>query len=282
LALKRAPVGYVLAAGAVAFGGVALGVRRLLSDAEINRRARALVPPGMNAPDDVFHPEQVALLPEPVQRYFRHALAEGARLHACARLSMRGHMRLSRSEKRTPFQAQEVLVPPRGFVFQASLGRGPLRSGLADWLDGSSAGTRGFSFGLFSSVSASGFDLERASAGRLALESIWAPAALLPGRGARWEVEGPDAIRATQRIAGEPHSVTIAIDGDGRVRAATLLRWGNSTEDGRFSWIPCGLDVDGERVFDGVTVPSSVRGSWWYGSEQAFEYFSAEPELVGG
>jgi hypothetical protein len=243
------------------FGGAAFLVgRRLYGDRVVRKRARALLPSPSN---ETFDPAMVADLPEPVKRYFLHALAPGTPLEPGARLTARGQMRLSKDDAWRPMEAVSLLCPPRGFVWKARVGSGRSRFAGYDWLEGEDAGVEFYAIGAVPVAHSRGLDVRRSAAGRLAAESILVPASLLPSRGVRWEVEGPDAIRATLRIAGEPHAVTLVLDAAGRVLRASLLRWGNQTVDKRHCWIPFGVDVDEERSFGGVTIPSSVRVAWW-------------------
>lgn len=278
--MARGGSGRVIGLGALgaALGGAALfGARRMRADREVARRMRALT---ASPSKERFDPRSVADQPEPVRRYFLHALAEGAPLDTAVRLSMRGQIRIGVGGAWQRMRAEEILAPPRGFVWKVLAGEGLTRVAGADWLEGGAAGVQFFALGFVPVARASGFDVDRSAAGRLALESIWAPAALLPERGVRWEVEGPDAIRASMRIAGEPHSLTLALDDAGGVRAVTGLRWGSLAEKEPHSWIPFGADVDGERTFGGVTIPSAVRVAWWYGTERVFEFFRAEVEVL--
>jgi hypothetical protein len=46
-----------------------------------------------------------------------------------------------------------------------------------------------------------------------------------------------------------------------------MLRHGNA---GRDDWgpTPYGFRIEREATFDGVAVPSLVRGGWWYGTDR--------------
>ncbi len=260
------------------FGGaVFLAGRRLYGDRMIQRRWRALLP---RPTSERFDPRSLDDQPEPVARYFRHALAEGAPLDPAVHLKIRGEMRLAPNEAWRTLAAESLLAPPRGFVWKSSMGGGSSRVTGYDWLEGEDAGVEFYAIGAVPVAHARGLDVRRSAAGRLAIESIMAPASLLPSRGVRWEVEGPDAIRATLRIAGEPCTVALAIDEAGAVRSANLLRWSNQTKDRRFTWIPFGVDVDEERSFEGITIPSRVRVAYWHGTEQRFDFYRAEHQIL--
>jgi hypothetical protein len=122
---------------------------------------------------------------------------------------------------------------------------------------------------------AHGPDVSRAARGRLAIESIWQPAALLPQRGVTWTSIDDQTVRAEITIDGEAISLTLTVAPDGRLESATMHRWGNLTADGRYVGIPFGVDVLAERPFGGYTVPSDVRVGWWYDTDHQFDFFRA-------
>jgi Family of unknown function (DUF6544) len=222
-----------------------------------------------------FSPEMVAGLPEPTRRYFQHAIEPGTPLAPMARLEMTGEMRLGREQAWLPLHAHQVLAPPTGFIWEASVGRGAMRFTGAD----SYATTRGqttFRFwDLVPVVRASGPDVSRSARGRLAIESIWNPASLLPERGVTWTSLDDQSARATVTIDGEPIPLTLTIGPDGKLRSVTMERWGNLTTDGHHTYIPFGADIFAESIFDGYTVPSCLSVSWWHGTDRSFDFFHA-------
>jgi hypothetical protein len=125
-------------------------------------------------------------------------------------------------------------------------------------------------------VRASGPDVSRAAQGRLAIESIWQPAALLPQRGVAWTSIDGRTARAVITIDGAAIPLALTIGPDGSLESATMERWGNLTPDGRYTAIPFGVDVLAERTFGGYTVPSEVRVGGWYGTDHPFDFFHAE------
>jgi hypothetical protein len=68
------------------------------------------------------------------------------------------------------------------------------------------------------------------------------------------------------------------VEPDGGFREIRILRWGNQTADGSFSYIPFGGQVHEESRFGGYTIPSKIRVGWWIGTDRYFEFFWAQIE----
>ena len=260
------------AGGALVAGLGALGVLNRRGQAEAGRVWRQLeqAPPG---PVETFREEMVAGLPEPARRYLLHAIRPGARLARTVVLEMGGVMRLQPDGPWLPLRARELLASPRGFVWRASVGQRPLRFSGADlYADG--VGQMRFSlWGLLPVARGGGPDVARSARGRLAGETIWNPAALLPGPGVAWEAVDERTARVTLPIDGEPIPLTLTVESDGRLRSAVLPRWGDQTEDRHHALIPFGVEVLEECTFDGYTIPARLGGGWWYDTERYFESF---------
>ena len=227
------------------------------------------------SPGEAFAADMVSALPAPARRYFLRAIKPGTLLASSVTLEMSGSIRLKPDGEWMPMRARQVLSPPQGFVWKATAGTSLLRMSGADYyLEGASA----VSFRLWDIVpvvKATGPDIARSAAGRLASESFWLPSALLPYRGAKWEAVDESSARVTVNIDSETVSMTLSVDGDGACRSVTLQRWGDRTEDGSFAYIPFGGDLSEERTFEGYTIPTTISGGWWYGKARYFEFFRA-------
>jgi hypothetical protein len=79
-------------------------------------------------------------------------------------------------------------------------------------------------------------------------------------------------------VDGEPVTLTLGIDADGKLLESYALRWGDRTQDGSWAYIPMGGKCYAERTFGGFTIPSRVEAGWWFGSEQYFEFFQGAIE----
>jgi hypothetical protein len=211
-----------------------------------------------------FELGQVAGLPEAARRYLLHALAPGAKLSRAVRLHMHGTIRLGDAWHR--FEAEQVLRWDRGFVWRASVRKGAMPIVGSDrWLDGEGA-MRWKLLGVVPVLKASGPDVTRSAAGRLHIESTWAPAVFLDP-GVRWAGQDTSHARATVVAHGEASDLELTIDEAGAVVSSKMPRWGNP-EGGAFHYADFGAFVDDERTFDGVTVPTVLRAGWFFGDER--------------
>lgn len=209
-------------------------------------------------PDDLTH------LPEPARRYLRHALPGATALSSGVRLRMTGS--IMQGSRRLDLEALETLVPLRGFEWRARARLGPVVVTVTDhYLDQQSAvDVRLFGLPLGGER---GPDTAASSRGRLAAESIWAPAMLAPRPGVRWREVDAHAATAHMSIDDVEESVTVTVDPDGRLVELRMQRWGNVGVDSH-QRLPYGFRVLAESTFGGCTIPTGLEGGWWYGTDR--------------
>ncbi|MGY1837638.1 DUF6544 family protein [Blastococcus sp. SYSU DS0510] len=221
---------------------------------------------------EVFAPALVADLPEPARRWLTHAIAPGTPLWPTVELSMRGQIRLGTWR---PFTARQVLTPPRGFIWAATarlfgvpvvgFDRLSSGSGQMSWRLG----------GLIPVMSASGPDVTRSAAGRLAGEMTLVPTTFT---GATWTPgSDDDRVVVTWLINGQDESAELQVGPDGRLLGVLMQRWGNPN-GAPFGRYPFGVAIEDEQTFAGVTIGSVLRAGWWWGTdrESEGEFFRAQ------
>lgn len=261
-------------AGAVIAAG-ALKLRRDRAEAALDRAWHAL---GARPPGEPFTEASVAHLPEPARRYLLHAIAPGTPVAPAMRLTQQGRIRIGDWRD---FHAEQILAPPEGFVWRPRVAMGPLTATGADSYFEGEGRVQFWMLGVLPIASAAGPDIDRAAAGRLTIESIWAPGVLL-APGVRWEAAGPDSARFTMAVGGEPMSVTLQLAPSGALLSASILRWADLGKTGRYAPTPYGAEIEGERRFGGYTLPTPVHVGYGFGTPELDvgfhgEVTSAEP-----
>ena len=212
-----------------------------------------------------FDAALVAGLPAAARRWLLHAIAPGTPLETSVVLTMEGEIRLGAWR---PFTATQVLAPPRGFVWAATARVAGLRVTGFDRY-GSGAGQMLWRLGgVVPVVRASGPDVTRSAAGRLAGETVLAPTAAL---GATWSAGADDdSAVATWRIDGQEESAVLHVDADGRLLSVVVQRWGDPGGE-PFGRYPFGVAVEAEQTFATGTIPSRLRAGWWWGTDRQAE-----------
>ncbi|GAB2577661.1 DUF6544 family protein [Microlunatus antarcticus] len=248
----------------------------LLAERPVPRAARRvredwvrLSEPTLDPPP--FDAGMVAHLPEPARRYLTHAIAPGTPLWQSVQVSMVGRIGLGSWRR---FSADQVVAPGRGYIWAAVARVLGVPVVGYDRLSGGSGEMRWRLLDLVPVADASGADVTRSAAGRLASEIVLVPTAFAS---VTWTAGGADTAVATSGRGAEQQRVELHLGADGHLVDLVMQRWGNP--DGKpFALHPFGVSVDADRAADGVTTPSAVRAGWWHGTDRqdAGEFFRAE------
>lgn len=210
----------------------------------------------------LFRDAELAGLPEPVQRYFRYAIAPGTPLARTAQIHMRGRIKIGRW---LPFRAREVLTPHLGFIWAARA------AGIISGSDCYAEGRGEMDWklaGLLRVMHVDGPDVSRSAAERAAAEAIWVPTTLLPRFDVEWSADDDTHISARYCIEDKPVHVSYQIHSNGQLQSVVFDRWGDPDETGTFGTHPFGGDFTSQATFEGVTVPDAGRFGWHYGTDQ--------------
>jgi hypothetical protein len=267
----------VAAAGAAALAGLGAHAVRL-GDARQAEAAWARLA-GLGAPDPArFDPAMVEGLPAPARRYFRRAIAPGTPLRRVAEVEMAGEFALGdrRNPRTMPMRARQILAPPHGFVWIASMrGPWPTRVSGSDAYAGGEAWTRFWLLGAIPIARAGGTpDLARSAAARgIAEAALWVPAALLPGDGVGWEPVDDRRARAVVMHHGERFPVELEVAEDGRLVSASMLRWSDANPERTFRWQPFGGTIEEVGGFEGYTVAATLAAGNNFGTDAYFPFF---------
>lgn len=229
---------------------------------------------------ELFDQRTLDGLPEPAARWLHHALPDGTPVFRAVKVSMSGSIKLG--SRWMPFTADQILRAGVGFVWRPVVGNRLLRFIGADVFGPDEARMEFRLQGLITVAKASGPDVARSAAGRLAAETVaWLPQATTPQAGARWREVDDERAVVTLDIAGEPIDVEITVDSDGCLRAIHLERWSNEVDPPRFE--PFGADVSEDFCTDvGVRLAGSGRVGWAHGTPEwpSREFFRFTIERV--
>lgn len=222
------------------------------------------------AASDRFELDMLDALPDVAGRLIAHQLAPGVPLSATVELEMHGQIRLGSWRR---FSARQVLTPGQGFVWAATARVAGLPVTGFDRFSRGAGEMRWRLLGLVPVMSASGPDVTRSAAGRLAAEAVLCPTAF---RTCRWSEAGEDRVTMTWTLDGHDEDVELEVDREGRLRRVIMQRWGepDGAAPGRY---PFGVEVLEERSFGGVVLPQRFRAGWWWGTarEAEGEFFRA-------
>lgn len=209
-----------------------------------------------------FDADELDGLDDPVRRHLSQAIAPDTPLVRGGRLTMRGSIRLGRW---LPFRARQVLNPHVGFIWAARVGG--VITGSDQYLDGV-GGMNWKLGGLLTVAHAEGIDVSRSAAGRGGAESIWIPTALLPRYRVRWTTQDDNHITAHHQIDGTPVDVRLTLDNSGAIQSLVFDRWGDPDETRQWDWHPFGGEITDQRTFGELTIPSSGRLGWHFGTDR--------------
>lgn len=224
---------------------------------------------------NIFTVDMVANLDEPVQRYFLHAIKPETILASYIELEMRGSFRLQPDGEWLPMRASQIISLSPGFIWKANIGRGLKRFSGADYYAQNKGRVKFSLWGLIPLVDTQNKDINRSSIGRLCIEYFWLPSALLPQNGVVWQAISDNTIRANFEVDREPITLTLNIDSYGKVLNISLPRWGDSTEDKNWQYIPFGGEVEAEAIFNGYTIPAKMNAGYWFGTDNYWAFFQA-------
>jgi len=217
-----------------------------------------------------FQADDVSQLTEPAQRYLKHAIATDTVLARSVRLRMHGEIKLQRW---LPFKAEQVIVWGRGFIWSATVRMYGMPIRGSDRLVDGEGAMQWKLLGFVPVMTASGPDITRSAAGRVAGESMWFPSVLCD-EDVSWTAPDSSHLRAKFTAHGEKTEFEIAVGERGGVESIKYPRWGNPG-DSEFRYVDSGALVEEESTFDGYTIPSRLRVGWYFGTDR----FESEGEF---
>jgi hypothetical protein len=213
----------------------------------------------------VFDPTALEHLPDPVQRWLRHAVTPGAMLLTGVETEANGYIRLAGGWR--GFGARQ----------RSTLHVGYLWSGRSRVLGMPAIGCDRYTHdqgelrwrlpGRLRLATETGESATRSAAGRHAVELLATVPAVALDPSVRWEEVDHDHATAHIRLDDEDQAVTVTVDPHGRLRQVEVDRWGNPPRSA-FAPYRYGALLGEERSFDGYLVPTEVAAGWHIGTDK--------------
>jgi hypothetical protein len=211
-------------------------------------------------------PQQLAArrdsLPEPVRRYLRFAIEDGAPAIRTVRLEHRGAFRPKPEQRWLPIRGVEYFTAAiPGFVWSASVSPAPLA-----WIDACDRlhNRRGNMLvklqSLFTIADARGPEIDQGASLRWLAEAVWFPYAFA-GDAIRWEAVSGEAARATLVQQGAPVAATVELDAEGRMSLIRGERY-RDVGGGKPVLTPWVGRCSEYRKFGPFRVPAHVEVAW--------------------
>jgi hypothetical protein len=211
-------------------------------------------------------PQQLAArrdsLPEPVRRYLRFAIVDGAPATRTVRLEHGGTFRPKPEQRWLPIRGVEYFTAATpGFVWSASISPAPLA-----WIDARDRlhDQRGNMLvkleSLFTITDARGPEIDQGASLRWLAEAVWFPYAFV-GDAIRWEQVSGEAARATLVQEGAPVAATVEFDAEGRMVVIRGERY-RDVGNGKSLLTPWVGRCSRYREFGRFRVPAHVEVAW--------------------
>lgn len=222
-----------------------------------------------------FDSALVVGLPAPAQRFLLFSIAPGTPLASSVELRMTGSILLDPEGAPWSMEAEQILAPPRGFVWSARAQRGGMGIRGFDRYARGEGEMRWRLFGLIPVMRATGEDVTRSAAARLAMEAVLLPSVLVPGPSSgdrppvHWEAVDDARARFVLTVGAETVRTTLEVDASGRPLRAWADRW----NEGRYERFQ--VDLSGEFEAQGYRLPAQVEAGWRLGDADEFRFFEA-------
>jgi hypothetical protein len=126
-------------------------------------------------------------------------------------------------------------------------------------------------------VNATGPDLDRSAAGRVALDAMLVPTAFLSPLVSWSDGPRPDSVTAEWTVGARTIQTELRVGPAGELRSVIMPRWGNP-HGHPWGEYPCGGILAGEVDFGGIKLPTQMRAGWFFdtGHWAEGEFFRAQ------
>lgn len=245
---------WLLASGVLAAAAAGFGVGRALVGRQLRQDARRLLRQSTDVTTSIYRETQLADLPAPVQRYFRHVLRDGQPYLRSVRLRHTGQFKTSLDGDWGAISGQEyITADPPAFIWQGTTalftardeyvaGRGQLLVRL---------------FGLAPVMYGRGPRYDQAELMRWLGEIAWLPTALLPSERVSWTAQDEHSATLTFTYQGQVISCLVRFNEHNELAQCGAERYQSDT-----AVLPWVGHFSEYQTLRGVRVPTVAEASW--------------------
>jgi len=222
--------------------------------------------------------EDLSELPNPVQKYFKLVLKDGAPTINKVSISQKGGFRAKPDSKSWSGMSavQIVTTDRRGFVWDARIKMATLSTTrvLDSYINGKGR-MHGKMLSLFTIVDQRNRkELDKGALQRFLAESVWFPTALLPGKGVIWTNIDEKTARATISDSGITVSIDFEFNEKGEITGA-FCKGRYREVNGNYRLYPWQGRFSDYIEMEGYLIPSIAEVEWIL-EDGPFPYWRAE------
>jgi len=233
---------------------------RLLVARQTRRDVAHLFSLADTGPVSTYDPAQLADLPAPVQRYFRHVLKPGQPYLRSARLRHDGQFKTDLKKDWIAITGEEYfLANTPGYIW---IGSTTWFSACDQYVAGRGSLTARL-LGVLPVVRGSGPSYDQGELLRWLAEAVWFPTILLPGGPAVWSPIDDNSATLTLTDHGQTVSCQMHFNGQGEIVRGQAQRYSDETH--LSTWVGHLSDY---RNMHGLRVPTWIEAAWVIDGEE--------------
>ncbi|HEY5745501.1 MAG TPA: DUF6544 family protein [Chryseolinea sp.] len=229
-------------------------IAKINSSLQFRKEVRQLFAQSKTLSNKTFSNTQLAGLPEPLQRYFRHVLRNGQAYISHVRLTHDGQFKPGLEKKWTNITGEQYFttVTP-GFIWKGTTALFTAR----DMYIGDKGRLVVWIASLFKVADGQGKNYDEGELQRWLAESVWFPTNLLPSERIVWEPIDSNAAKMIFTTGTVTIFFTVTINALGEITQMETLRYMDN--DKKQTWL-CSMSDYKER--NGIIIPFHCEATW--------------------